>query len=62
MKTARGQGWHFLLEKLAQVGMVSEARPSLSPWGLWKEIKPTSFRRSLPQASSDVALCLGWHG
>lgn len=32
MGTAKGQGWDFLLEKLAQVGMVDEARPSLSSW------------------------------
>lgn len=62
MKTVRSQGWDFLLEELAQVGMVNEAKPSLSSWDLWMEMGPTSFRRSLLQASSGIALCLGWHG
>jgi hypothetical protein len=32
MGTAKCQGWGFFLEKLAQVGMVNEARLSLSSW------------------------------
>lgn len=32
MGTAKGQGWGFFLEKLAQGGMVNEVRLSLSSW------------------------------
>lgn len=62
MKTARDQGWHFLLEKLAQVGMVNEARPSLSSWDLWMEMRPTSHPSEGHSYGPLVALPFAWAG